>query len=626
MSDLSAGLNEWRNITEVVRLTFQSLISTVQDQSQQIEELRASQRSLQAAHEELGARQAAHAQGPHAELRERLAAAEAALGECAGRAELGRQLADVARRQDVAGAVASAQQELRAEAAQRPTHGDLRALEAALSQAIGARAGADDLRDGLRGLRGLRALAESKADAAELGALAEQHAHAFDALQLQLSQRASSVDVAAALGLKADVELLAEKANAADVEAALKAKASRSAVVAALRKKADQEDTVARLALKADSAALGSLASTEQLGGAMAQRPDRATVGAMVTEATQRVLAHCMASVDGCVQASDLEQRLEARLQATQAAVEAHADAACADSRAAAAKELRQLREALGAKAASRDVEDAMTQLATLDELREGLALKAYDADLRALSGTVDTVSAQLAQKAGAEATEQAIQALQAAAGEAASSTPWRQELAPKADVKDVCTLLDTKANIDDVNAVLEAVNRELDTFASSSDLQTFVGDQGAINSALCAECNLGRWIWKSGRTKTGGAVPWNVQSVNSNPANFLWQADQTHVVAVTPGLYEIQFGVFSNKKPSVQLLVDGEAVLSAVNSSSYARHHSSGRLAATPRHSAGNVTGLTLLDFVALPANARVALTLSGEDGAEGFLGLRKL
>ena len=42
--------------------------------------------------------------------------------------------------------------------------------------------------------------------------------------------------------------------------------------------------------------------------------------------------------------------------------------------------------------------------------------------------------------------------------------------------------------------------------------------------------------------------------------------------------------------------------------------------------HSVGNVTGLTLIDFIALPPNAKVACTYLGEDGAEGFLGLRKM
>ena len=123
-----------------------------------------------------------------------------------------------------------------------------------------------------------------------------------------------------------------------------------------------------------------------------------------------------------------------------------------------------------------------------------------------------------------------------------------------------------------------------------------------------------------------GYAVPWEMQSVNTCPENFLWDEDKTCILTVAPGLYEITFGFFSNKKPTVQLLVNGEAVLSAVNSSSYVIHHSSGKLKSLGKHSSGHVTGLTLVDFVALPARARISLSYSGENGAEGFLGLRKL
>jgi hypothetical protein len=43
-------------------------------------------------------------------------------------------------------------------------------------------------------------------------------------------------------------------------------------------------------------------------------------------------------------------------------------------------------------------------------------------------------------------------------------------------------------------------------------------------------------------------------------------------------------------------------------------------------KHSSGNLAGLTLIDFIALPARARVSLSYSGEPGGEGFVGLRKL
>lgn len=43
-------------------------------------------------------------------------------------------------------------------------------------------------------------------------------------------------------------------------------------------------------------------------------------------------------------------------------------------------------------------------------------------------------------------------------------------------------------------------------------------------------------------------------------------------------------------------------------------------------KHTAGNITGLTLVEFVALPARARVAISYEGETKGEGFFSLRKL
>ena len=116
------------------------------------------------------------------------------------------------------------------------------------------------------------------------------------------------------------------------------------------------------------------------------------------------------------------------------------------------------------------------------------------------------------------------------------------------------------------------------------------------------------------------------MQSVNTDPENFRWELDNTFVRAGVPGLYEVTFGFFARRKPAIRLLVDGEPVLAAVNSASYVTHHSSGRLTSATRHTAGNVTGLTLIDFLALPAKAKIAVVYEGETWAEGFLSLKKL
>ena len=201
------------------------------------------------------------------------------------------------------------------------------------------------------------------------------------------------------------------------------------------------------------------------------------------------------------------------------------------------------------------------------------------------------------------------------------------QSLVSRSTIDNALGSLEKKANIDDINKSLTEVNRELAQRPTLAELNRVIGEQSLIMESLCSEHLLGRWIWKSGKVKGDKyAVPWNVQNINTNPENFIWEKDRCAITTVAPGLYEVTFGFFTRKKPSVQLLVNGEPVLSAVNSASYAVHHSSGRLAAVGPHPAGNVTGLTLVDYVALPPKARISCSYQGEEGGEGFIGLRKL
>ena len=62
-------------------------------------------------------------------------------------------------------------------------------------------------------------------------------------------------------------------------------------------------------------------------------------------------------------------------------------------------------------------------------------------------------------------------------------------------------------------------------------------------------------------------------------------------------GLYEITFAFFTKCKPSIQLIVNGESVLSAINSPSYTVHHSSGLIMdGNGKMEEGTVTGISLL------------------------------
>ena len=144
--------------------------------------------------------------------------------------------------------------------------------------------------------------------------------------------------------------------------------------------------------------------------------------------------------------------------------------------------------------------------------------------------------------------------------------------------------------------------------------METALTSQQQLNEVLCQENCSARWIWRSGQLSANGyAVPWEIQSVNTCPENFLWDEDKSVILTVAPGLYEITLGFFCSKKPTVQVLVNGETILTAVNSASFVIHHSSGKLTNGGRQVQGPLTGLTLIDYIALPARARITISYAG-------------
>ena len=179
---------------------------------------------------------------------------------------------------------------------------------------------------------------------------------------------------------------------------------------------------------------------------------------------------------------------------------------------------------------------------------------------------------------------------------------------------------------MEDINDVLRSVQGDIDAKIDSAAFHKAVRDQSAINASICVDSSVGRWLWKTGRTKAGHLIPWNSQVLNTDPANFGWEKDRSSVCCQSGGLYEINLCFFARKKPVLQLLVNGEAVIESNNVSSYIAHRASGSWVGVGRHSTGQVTGLSLVEFLSLPPRAKVSVTYQGEEGVQGFLGLRKI
>ena len=200
------------------------------------------------------------------------------------------------------------------------------------------------------------------------------------------------------------------------------------------------------------------------------------------------------------------------------------------------------------------------------------------------------------------------------------------KDMNSKADLKNMIELTKNKLDTDNFNKIIKSIQKDISSKVNSNDFSNAMDNQAIINDTLCNENNLGRWLWKSGKVKNNLGVPWEIQVINTSPDNFKWEKDKSVIIVNEGGLYEINLGFYADKKPMVQIMVNGEVVISAINSNSFVIHQSTGgRMKGTGKTSFGTVTGLTMVDFIILPDKAKISISYTGEEGI-GFLGLKKL
>jgi len=628
------GSREWQPVQEIVRLTFKSFNEIIRAQGEAIQNF---ERAL--------------------EGKANKSESTSALAEKVNVAELTNTFEDLSRIIDAKTDSQENTVALERKAGRIEVQGalKLKADTAEVQRCLDQKANVEEVNEVVARLE--HELAETQA---RLEAKSNELLEAKATAQAEAREAAQSVD-AKVDALRAELQsTFAVKASHAQVEALVAEQGLTT--LSALGGKADVEAVGAALAAKASRAELLEMVDgrsaelrdeTQRLLAERVARPELQThtieterrfkeLRAEVSSARLDVQAHA-AEVHGCLAGkaslADVEARVERgemERQLQRRPERAEVEAALGDTA------RRQAEAAQGAREAKADLEAAAErlerQLESLTEEVRGLssslvgsgedlarsaseaaAALALKADAVALEAACGDLEARLGEKADVSALARKVDAMQLAAAVS-------QQL-HATNVPDALATIDRKANVEDVNRSLLEVNRELSQRPTLGELNRVVGEQSLIMESLCSEHLLGRWIWKSGRTKgEKHLVPWNVQNINTNPDNFAWEKDRAVIGCAAPGLYEVSFGFFTRRKPTVQLLVNGEPVLSAINSASYAVHHSSGRLAAVGPHTAGNVTGLTLLDFLALPPKAKVSCTFQGEDGGEGFLSLRKM
>ena len=183
---------------------------------------------------------------------------------------------------------------------------------------------------------------------------------------------------------------------------------------------------------------------------------------------------------------------------------------------------------------------------------------------------------------------------------------------------KEIIKSLQTKANSEDqINKLFNDINKKLNDKVNSNDFTTAIDNQAIINDTLCNENCIGRWFWNGGDNKINYAIPWDNQSINTSPDNFIWEKGKPFIIINEEGFYVLNLGIFADKRPSIQIVVDGEIIVNNQNNVN--------KKMVIKNTDINNIIGISIIEFVQLKKQSKLSVLCYGGKG-NGFLSLKKL
>ena len=125
--------------------------------------------------------------------------------------------------------------------------------------------------------------------------------------------------------------------------------------------------------------------------------------------------------------------------------------------------------------------------------------------------------------------------------------------------------------------------------------------------------------MWKSGNIKNNYLIPWESQTVNTSPDNFIWEKEKTFILIKEEGLYELNLGFYSEKRPSIQVVVNGEIIINSQNNNVVNKKimGKSGDV--------NSLKALSIIEFIMVKKESKISVIFYGGKGS-GFIGLKKL
>jgi len=186
-----------------------------------------------------------------------------------------------------------------------------------------------------------------------------------------------------------------------------------------------------------------------------------------------------------------------------------------------------------------------------------------------------------------------------------------RKDLAKKADLSKMCTLMDQKADITEVNQLIGAIHAELDVLPAPEEW-AFI--QTSLQSSLPFLLTQALWLWKHGGTKET-VVQWDTERYNFRSQSFALTRNNCVIEVRDEGLYQLTFGFYGRVKALVEVWLNGEVMVSSdrIQMNAAAQKFENA-------HSNGYVVGrLRRNDFPGLRGFASVCQIMGGVEGSGG-------
>ena len=186
---------------------------------------------------------------------------------------------------------------------------------------------------------------------------------------------------------------------------------------------------------------------------------------------------------------------------------------------------------------------------------------------------------------------------------------------------KDINKLLNTKISNDQFNKFIIDINKKLNEKVNNIDFTSALDNQAIINDTLSNENCIGRWFCKNGINKNNNyIISWDNQMVNTSPDNFIWEKDKTFILINEEGLYELNLSLYSEKRPTFQVVVNGEIIINNSQGSTMNK-----KMIIQKNNESNNLIGLSVIEFIMLKKQSKLSVLFYGGKGT-AFIGLKKL